>query len=231
MLEELKREVLKANLALVNYKLVTLTWGNVSGIDRERNLVVIKPSGVDYDNMKIEDMVVVDLNGNIIEGKNRPSSDTATHIELYKAFRQIGGVAHSHSEYATIFAQACREIPCFGTTHADHFFGPVPVTRFLTEDEVNSDYELNTGKIMVERFKNLDHVATPGVLLAGHAPFTWGKDSADSVKNNLILERIAKMALYSLQLNNNLDGLPDYILKKHYMRKHGPDAYYGQPKK
>jgi L-ribulose-5-phosphate 4-epimerase len=230
MLEELKKNVLDANLSLVKYKLVTLTWGNVSGIDRDKNLIVIKPSGVDYFQMTLDDMVVVDLNGNIIEGNRRPSSDTATHIELYKAFNAIGGITHSHSEYATIFAQACKEIPCFGTTHADHFFGSVPVTRFLTEDEVNSGYELNTGKVIIERFKELDPIAMPGVLIAGHAPFTWGKNPDDSVKNNLILERIAKMALFSLLLNNQLHSLPDFILQKHYLRKHGPDAYYGQPK-
>jgi L-ribulose-5-phosphate 4-epimerase len=227
---ELKKNVLDANLSLVKYKLVTLTWGNVSGIDRDKNLIVIKPSGVDYFQMTLDDMVVVDLNGNIIEGNRRPSSDTATHIELYKAFNAIGGITHSHSEYATIFAQACKEIPCFGTTHADHFFGSVPVTRFLTEDEVNSGYELNTGKVIIERFKELDPIAMPGVLIAGHAPFTWGKNPDDSVKNNLILERIAKMALFSLLLNNQLHSLPDFILQKHYLRKHGPDAYYGQPK-
>jgi L-ribulose-5-phosphate 4-epimerase len=230
MLEELKKSVLQANLNLVKYNLVTLTWGNVSGIDRGKNLIVIKPSGVDYQEMTADDLVVLDLNGKIIEGDKRPSSDTATHIELYKAFPAIGGVAHSHSEYATIFAQACKEIPCFGTTHADQFFGPVPITRFLTEEEVNADYELNTGKVIIEKFKNLDPVATPGILIAGHAPFTWGKNPVDSVKNNLVLERIAKMALYSLQLNNNLEELPDYIMKKHYLRKHGPDASYGQPK-
>jgi L-ribulose-5-phosphate 4-epimerase len=230
MLEELKNTVLEANLNLVKYNLVTLTWGNVSGIDRSKNLIVIKPSGVDYGEMTVDDLVVLDLNGKIIEGSKRPSSDTATHIELYKAFPVIGGITHSHSEYATIFAQACKEIPCFGTTHADQFYGPVPLTRFLTEEEVNSGYELNTGKIIIERFKNLDPVATPGVLLSGHAPFTWGKNPVDSVKNNLVLERIAKMALFSLQLNNKLEELPDYILKKHYLRKHGPDAYYGQPK-
>ena len=230
MLEELKKTVLEANLNLVKYNLVTLTWGNVSGIDRSKNLIVIKPSGVDYGEMTVDDLVVLDLNGKIIEGSKRPSSDTATHIELYKAFPAIGGITHSHSEYATIFAQACKEIPCFGTTHADQFYGPVPLTRFLTEEEVNSGYELNTGKVIIERFKNLDPVATPGVLLSGHAPFTWGKNPVDSVKNNLVLERIAKMALFSLQLNNKLEELPDYILKKHYLRKHGSDAYYGQPK-
>ena len=215
---------------MVKYELVTLTWGNVSGIDRKKNLVVIKPSGVDYDAMTIDDMVVVDLKGKVVEGKKRPSSDTPTHVELYKAFPSIGGITHSHSQYATIFAQACKEIPCFGTTHADHFNGPVPVTKFLSEENVNSNYELNTGKIIIERFKDLDPVAVPGVLVAGHAPFTWGKDPMDSVKNNLVLERIANMAIHSLQLNPNLKSLPDYILKKHYLRKHGPNAYYGQAK-
>ncbi len=230
MLEELKEKVLKANQSLVEYGLVTLTWGNVSGIDRGKGLVVIKPSGVDYGSMKAEDMVVVDLNGKIIEGKLRPSSDLPTHLELYKAFKEIGGITHSHSENATSFAQACTEIPCFGTTHADHFNGPVPVTRFLTEAEVNENYELNTGKVILERFKDLNYSAMPGVLVAGHAPFTWGKDPEDSVKNNLVLERVAKMALNSLMLNPGLSKLPEYILNKHYKRKHGPDAYYGQRK-
>ena len=228
MLEELKEKVLKANLALVKYNLVTLTWGNVSGIDREKGLVVIKPSGVDYEKMKAEDMVVVDLNGKRVEGKLNPSSDTPTHVELYKAFSKIGGISHSHSEYATIFAQASMEIPCFGTTHADHFNGPVPVTRFLTEEEVNSGYELNTGKLIAERFKDLDPVSVPAVLVAGHASFAWGKDPEDSVKNNLVLERVAKMALNCLALNPDLNDLPDYIQKKHYERKHGKNAYYGQ---
>ena len=230
MLNKLKEKVLKANIDLVKYGLVTLTWGNVSGIDRGEGLAVIKPSGIAYENMTIEDMVVVDLEGRTIEGKRRPSSDTPTHIELYRKFQNIGGITHSHSEYATVFAQARKEIPCFGTTHADHFNGPVPVTDFLTEEEVKSGYELNTGKLIVRRFKNLDPAAVPGVLVAGHAPFTWGKDPEDSVKNNLILERIAKMAIESLQLNPSLTSLPDYILKKHFLRKHGPDAYYGQPK-
>ena len=228
MLEELKEKVLKANLALVKYNLVTLTWGNVSGIDREKGLVVIKPSGVDYEKMKAEDMVVVDLNGKRVEGKLNPSSDTPTHVELYKAFSKIGGISHSHSEYATIFAQASIEIPCFGTTHADHFNGPVPVTRFLTEEEVNSGYELNTGKLIAERFKDLDPVSVPAVLVAGHASFAWGKDPEDSVRNNLVLERVAKMALNCLALKPDLNDLPDYIQKKHYERKHGKNAYYGQ---
>ena len=230
MLKALKQKVLLANLDLVKYDLVTLTWGNVSGIDREKNLVVIKASGVDYDKMIIEDMVVVDLTGKVVEGNLRPSSDTPTHIELYKNFESIGGITHSHSEYATIFAQACKEIPCLGTTHADHFYGNVPLTRFLTKEEVDENYELNTGKIIIERFKDLDPVETPGVLLAGHAPFTWGKTPAESVTNNLILERVAKMAFSALLLNPETETLPEFILNKHYLRKHGPNAYYGQTK-
>jgi L-ribulose-5-phosphate 4-epimerase len=228
MLEELKENVLKANLLLLKYNLIALTWGNVSGIDRTKELVVIKPSGLDYSEMKLNDMVVVNMEGKVIEGKLRPSSDTLTHIEIYKAFKNVGGITHSHSEYATVFAQACMEIECFGTTHADNFNGPIPVTRFLTEEEVNSNYELNTGKIIVERFNNLDPNSLPGILVAGHAPFTWGRDPEDSVKNNLVLERVAKMAINSLRLKPDLAGLPAYILKKHHSRKHGKDAYYGQ---
>ena len=228
MLKDLKEKVLKANLDLVKYGLVTLTWGNVSGIDRQKNLIVIKPSGVDYEKMASKDMVVVDLNNKVVEGDLKPSSDTLTHIELYKSFKNIGGISHTHSEYATIFAQACKEIPCFGTTHADNFNGTIPLTRFLTKEEVEENYELNTGKVIGERFKNLDADAMPGVLVSGHAPFTWGKNPDDAVKNSLVLERVAKMALYSLQLNPELTNLPDYILRKHYLRKHGKDAYYGQ---
>jgi L-ribulose-5-phosphate 4-epimerase len=228
MLEELKEKVLNANLFLVKHSLVTLTWGNVSGVDREQELIVIKPSGVEYEKLMIRDMVVVNMDGRVVEGNLKPSSDTPTHIELYKAFPEIGGVTHSHSEYATIFAQAVMEIPCLGTTHADNFYGNIPVTRFLTENEVNSNYELNTGKLIVERFKDLDPISIPAVLVAGHAPFTWGKDPEDSVKNNLVLERIAKMALHSLSLKPDLNDLPYYILKKHHLRKHGENAYYGQ---
>ncbi|MEJ2544329.1 MAG: L-ribulose-5-phosphate 4-epimerase [Calditrichaceae bacterium] len=228
MLEELKEKVLQANLALVQHGLVTLTWGNVSGIDREQKLIVIKPSGIAYDRMVSQDMVVVDFKGNVIEGEWRPSSDTATHIELYKAFDGIGGITHSHSEFATSFAQACKEIPCYGTTHADHFSGTVPVTRFLTEDEVKTAYELNTGMVIIERFSKLNPNEIPGVLVAGHAPFTWGKDAMDSVKNNLVLERVAKMTLNTKIINPEVKDLPKYILDVHYQRKHGPNAYYGQ---
>jgi len=230
MLERLKKDVLEANLALVKYRLVTLTWGNVSAISRSDGLVVIKPSGVEYEQLTAKDIVVLDLKGDIVEGKRRPSSDTPTHIELYRAFPSIGGIAHSHSEYATVFAQACREIPCFGTTHADAFHGAVPVTRFLTKDEVGSGYELNTGKVIVERFSKLNPMEIPGILVAGHAPFTWGTDALDAVKNNLMLERVASMALRTLALNPKLSPLPDYLLEKHFSRKHGPGSYYGQKK-
>lgn len=228
MLENLKQEVLQANLDLVKYGLVIFTWGNVSGIDREKELIVIKPSGIDYHRLLTEDLVVVNLEGNIVEGNMRPSSDTATHIELYKAFPEIGGVSHTHSNYATMFAQACKEIPCLGTTHADHFYGSIPLTRFLTEEEVKEDYETNTGKIIIERFKGINPTATPGVLVAGHAPFTWGKSAAKAVKNSVILERIAEMAIGTYQIKSSIKALPQYISEKHFQRKHGPDSYYGQ---
>ncbi|MEJ2054356.1 MAG: L-ribulose-5-phosphate 4-epimerase [Calditrichaceae bacterium] len=230
MLQELKKKVFQANLDLVKYGLVTLTWGNVSGIDRDAGLIVIKPSGIEYDKMKIDDMVVVDLQGEVVESSRRPSSDTATHIELYKAFEKIGGITHSHSDFATSFAQACKEIPCYGTTHADHFSGTIPVTRFLSAKEAETAYELNTGKVIVETFSQMNENEIPGVLVAGHAPFTWGKDPADSVKNNLVLERVAKMALQSKIINSEVDVLPKYIRDTHYQRKHGPNAYYGQKK-
>jgi len=228
MLAALKEQVLAANLDLVKFNLVTLTWGNVSGISRAEGLVVIKPSGVEYAKLKVNDLVVVDLAGKIIEGKLRPSSDTPTHLELYRAFPAIGGIAHSHSPFATVFAQAGREILCLGTTHADTFYGAVPLTRLLRKAEVKKDYELNTGKVIVERFKQLDPAALPGVLVAGHAPFTWGKDAREAVKHNLILEQIAQLALSTLILNPKVPELPEYILDKHHRRKHGPDAYYGQ---
>jgi len=224
----LKELVAQANQDLVKYGLVTLTWGNVSAIDRDEGLVVIKPSGVDYNNMSADDMVVVDMDGKVIDGKWKPSSDTETHIELYKAFGGIGGITHTHSKFATIFCQAGIEIPCYGTTHADHFDGTIPLTRFLTDKEVNEAYEKYTGTVIVERFKDLDPVATPGILVWGHAPFTWGKSADESVKNSLVLERIAEMAYAARTLNPDIRPLPGYILKKHYTRKHGPNAYYGQ---
>ena len=230
MIEQLKKDVYRANVELARHGLVTLTWGNVSGIDRAGGRVAIKPSGVDYQAMSASDMVVVDLDGKVVEGELRPSSDTPTHLELYRAFPSIGGVVHTHSLYASMFAQACREIPCLGTTHADHFNGPVPVTRFLAAEEVDSGYESWTGKIIVERFSGLNTTATPGVLVAGHAPFAWGANPADAVENSLILERIAQMALGTLQLNPHMSALPDHIQQKHYQRKHGPKAYYGQKK-
>jgi len=230
MIERLRKEVFQANAALARYGLVTLTWGNVSGIDRDDGIVAIKPSGVDYETMEETDIVVVDMDGNTVEGKLRPSSDTPTHLELYRAFPAIGGVVHTHSTYATMFAQACREIPCFGTTHADHFDGPVPVTRFISENEVEAGYEHGTGEIIVERFSDLDEVHTPGVLVAGHAPFVWGANPEAAVQNSLILERIAQMALGSLLLNPGISALPAHIQRKHYQRKHGPKAYYGQKK-
>ena len=194
MLETLKKDVCEANHDLVRYNLVTLTWGNVSGIDREQNLVVIKPSGVSYHELQPEQMVVVDLDGNPVEGDLRPSSDTATHVLLYRAFSEIGGVTHTHSRYGTVFAQSRREIPCLGTTHADHFHGSVPVTRALTEEEVNAAYEANTGQVIIERFADLDPVAMPAVLVAGHAPFTWGPNPRASVRNAVALEAVAEMA-------------------------------------
>lgn len=230
-LKKLKEEVWKANLELAKSGLVIFSWGNVSGINRAEGLIVIKPSGIEYDVLKIEDMVVVDFNENIVEGNKRPSSDTATHIELYKNFPGISGITHTHSINATSFAQACKEIPCLGTTHADAFNGAVPVTRFLTKEEVEIDYEKNTGKVIVERFKNLDPNTVPAVLVAGHAPFCWGKSASDSVKNSVILERIALMALNTLLLNPKIKELPEHILQKHFSRKHGPNAYYGQKRK
>ncbi len=230
MLDELKKKVLEANLSLVKYGLVTLTWGNVSGIDRKDGLIVIKPSGVEYDKMQSGDMVVVDLDGKIVDGNLRPSSDTPTHIELYKAFAEIGGVTHTHSINAAAFAQAGREVPCLGTTHADSFFGPVPITRLMTREEVEEAYERNTGKVIIERFKKLDPMSTPGVLVAGHGPFCWGKDAEDSARNSLMLERIAEMARKTFQINPDAKGLPEYVLNKHHERKHGKKAYYGQKK-
>jgi len=228
MLDDLINEVCLANKGLVKSGLVIQTWGNVSGISRAEGLIAIKPSGVSYDELLPEDIVVVDLSGKIVQGNKRPSSDTATHIELYKAFPEIGGITHTHSPYAAIFAQACREIPCYGTTHADHFHGSIPLARFLTKEEIEFDYEKNTGIVIVERFRELNPIQTPGVLVAGHAPFTWGKNAADSLNNSEILERVAMMAFYSLQLNPALQELPEYVSQKHFNRKHGPNAYYGQ---
>ena len=228
MLEELKEKVFKANLELVKQNLVIYTWGNVSGIDREKNLMVIKPSGVSYDTMKAEDMVVVDLEGNVVEGKLRPSSDTPTHIELYKAFPNIGGIVHTHSEFAASWAQAGRNIPIYGTTQADYFYGDIPCTRDLTKEEINTAYEKNTGLVILETFKNLDENAVPGVICKSHGPFSWGKDPDEAVYNAKVLESCAKMAYLTESINPKAERLSQYILDKHYYRKHGKDAYYGQ---
>ena len=231
MLEKLKEEVYKANLELVKQNLVIYTWGNVSGIDREHGLVVIKPSGVDYDKMKAEDMVVLDLDGNIIEGDLNPSSDTPTHLELYKEFKDICGVVHTHSTWATKWAQAGRSIPCYGTTHADYFYGEIPCTRILKENEVINEYEKNTGKVIVETFENLDENAVPGVLCNGHGPFTWGTSPKNAVHNAKVLEQVAEMAYHTEQISGEKKPLAQYVLDKHYLRKHGKNAYYGQKNK
>jgi len=231
MLEKLKEKVFRANLSLPKYGLVTFTWGNVSGIDRKSGLVVIKPSGVPYEELKKEDLVVVDLDGKVIEGNFRPSSDTLTHIVLYKAFENIGGIVHTHSSFATTWAQAGRSIPCYGTTHADYFYGDIPCTRNLTEEEIKEGYEKNTGKVILEVFKNRDPLSTPGVLCRNHGPFTFGKDSSDAVENAVVLEEIAKMALNTEIINPKVSEAPQRIQDKHYFRKHGKNAYYGQVKK
>lgn len=230
MLEELKDKVCRANLDLVRHGLVLFTWGNVSAIDRESGLVVIKPSGVSYDDMKPEDMVVVDLDGKVVEGRLNPSSDTPTHVVLYKAFPQAGGVVHTHSTYATSWAQAGLDIPNIGTTHADYFHDAVPCTPDMTESEVKGEYELETGNVIVRRFEGLNPVHTPGVLVKNHGPFTWGKDADEAVYNAVVLEQVAKMASISFGINPALTMNP-LLIEKHFSRKHGPRAYYGQIKK
>ena len=228
MLEQLKETVYRANLELVAHGLVIFTWGNVSGIDREKGLVVIKPSGVKYEDMKAEDMVVVDLvTGNVVEGAMRPSSDTPTHLVLYRAFPEIGGVVHTHSTYATAWAQAGLGLPNIGTTHADYFYETVPCTRMMTEEEVRGNYEEETGKVIVETFEGKNPAHTPGVLVANHGPFTWGKDPFDAVHNAVVLEQVAKMASIAYAVNPNLAMNP-LLIEKHFSRKHGPNAYYGQ---
>ena len=231
MLEKLKNEVYEANMLLPRYGLITFTWGNVSGIDRELGLVVIKPSGVEYDEMKPEDMVVVDLEDRVVEGDLNPSSDTPTHIEFYKAFPNIGGVTHTHSTNAVCFAQAGRGIPPLGTTHGDYFYGEIPCTRKMTPEEISGEYEKNTGLVIVETFKDLDPDAIPAVLVHSHGPFTWGKDPVDSVHHSVILEECAKMAMGAFALNPGLSRMQQELLDKHYLRKHGKNAYYGQKKK
>lgn len=230
MMTELKELVWRANLDLARSGLVLLTFGNVSGIDRRRGIIAIKPSGVPYEEVKPEDIVLVDLEGRVVEGGLNPSSDTPTHIELYTAFADIGGIAHTHSPYATMFAQSRREIPCFGTTHADLLHGPVPVTRQMTEAEVGRHYEANTGKVIVERFSGLSPIAIPAVLVAGHGPFAWGQSPGEAVRVNIILEHVAKAAFGTMILNPGQPPLEDYLLEKHFQRKHGPQATYGQKK-
>ena len=230
MLDQLKQEVYEANMELPRRGLVTYTWGNVSGIDRERGLVIIKPSGVEYAALKQEDLVVLDLEGNRVEGKLNPSSDTKTHLELYKAFPEIGGIVHTHSPYAVAWAQGGQDIPCYGTTHADYFYGAVPCARHLKQEEIDEDYEKNTGKIIVETFtlRNLNPAHMPAVTCHSHGPFTWGKDAAQAVYHAVVLEEVAKMALFTRQINPGAQPAPLNVQDKHFLRKHGPDAYYGQ---
>lgn len=230
MLEALKKKVYEANMELPRHGLVTFTWGNVSGIDRESGLFVIKPSGVDYDKLTPEDMVVMDLEGNKIEGSYKPSSDTATHIELYKAFPEVGGIVHTHSSYATSWAQAGRSIPCYGTTHADYIYGEIPCLRCLTAEEIKDAYEENTGHLIVNEFARLqkDPMAVPAVLCKNHGPFAWGKDAKEAVHNAVVLEEVAKMAYRTELINPKVEAAPQELQDKHYYRKHGANAYYGQ---
>lgn len=228
MLEKLKEKVLEANMLLPKYDLVTFTWGNVSEIDRSSGLVVIKPSGVEYGSMCADDMVVVDLDGNVVEGRLRPSSDMPTHLELYKAFKSIGAVVHTHSPKATAWSQAGKDLPCYGTTHADYFYGTVPCTRPLSKSEVGDGYERNTGLVIAETFAGRDAMSCPGVLCRNHGPFTWGLDAFDAVHNAVVLEEISSMAIDTLLVNPDAECAPRYVMDKHYFRKHGKDAYYGQ---
>lgn len=230
MLEQLKQQVYEANMELPKRGLVTYTWGNVSGIDRESGLVVIKPSGVEYDELTPDKLVVVDLDGTVVEGSLRPSSDTKTHLELYKAFPSLGGIVHTHSPYAVAWAQAGEGIPCYGTTHADYFYGTIPCARHLTQQEIDEDYEKNTGTVIVETFQtqNIDPVHVPAVICHSHGPFTWGKDAAQAVYHAVVLEEVARMAILTRQVNPAAAPAPQSVQDKHFMRKHGPNAYYGQ---
>jgi L-ribulose-5-phosphate 4-epimerase len=228
MYEGLKQRVYEANLALQKHGLVVLTWGNVSEIDRAAGVIAIKPSGVDYRDLTPESIVVVDLEGRVVEGTLKPSSDTATHVELYRSFDGVGGICHTHSMYATIWSQAQREIPCFGTTHADNFYGPIPVTEVLSDQEIAGPYEENTGKVIVRRFHTLDPMQMPAVLVANHGPFTWGDGPAKAVENAVVLEQVARMALGTIQVNPLQQGVSRALLDRHYLRKHGKSAYYGQ---
>lgn len=230
MLEKIKERVLEANLALVDHQLVVFTWGNASERDPETGYVVIKPSGVPYDQMSADQMVVLDMDGKQLEGDLKPSSDAATHLELYRSFKGIGGVVHTHSQWATSWAQSGKGIPAYGTTHADYFYGEVPCTRGLTQEEVEQEYEKNTGRVIAETYRELDPLSLPGVLVNGHGPFTWGKDGAEAVHNAVVLEEVAKMAFRSELLGNHTP-VKQYLLDKHYKRKHGKDAYYGQDDK
>jgi len=227
MIEVLKEKVYQANLDLVKNGLVIFTWGNVSGIDREKGLIAIKPSGVSYENMKMEDIVVLDLKGNIIEGKLKPSSDTPTHLVLYNAFPEIGGIVHTHSTYATSWAQAGKDIPNIGTTHADYFNDAIPCTRQMTQEEIQGEYERETGNVIIERFKNINPIYIPGVLVNNHGPFSWGKNADEAVHNAVVMEQVAKMAYISYGVNPQL-SMNKELITKHFHRKHGPDAYYGQ---
>lgn len=228
MLEKLKEEVLKANLLLPKYGLVTFTWGNVSAIDRASGLVVIKPSGVEYDSMTAEDMVVVDLDGKHVEGKWKPSSDTPTHVALYKAFPECGGIVHTHSRWATTFAQAGLAIPAMGTTHADYFYGDIPCTRKMTAEEIHGEYEKETGNVIIETFADLDPAAIPGVVVCSHGPFAWGKDAHEAVHNAVVMEEVAFMDWHAMSINHEAGHMQQELLDKHYLRKHGKNAYYGQ---
>jgi L-ribulose-5-phosphate 4-epimerase len=227
MLENLKKQVCDANKALVDHRLVVFTWGNVSGIDRENELVAIKPSGIGYADLKPEDIVILNLDGKVVEGNLKPSSDTPTHLELYRNFKNIGGIVHTHSEWATSWAQAGRAIPPFGTTHADYYFGEIPCTRFMRKEEVEDEYEKNTGSLIVKEFEDKDPDSIPGVLIAGHGPFSWGKDADEAIHNAVVMEQVAKMAYRTIALGNN-HRIDQFLLDKHYYRKHGKDAYYGQ---
>jgi L-ribulose-5-phosphate 4-epimerase len=228
MHKELKKAVCRANLELQKQQLVICSWGNVSGIDRSAGVVVIKPSGVLYDELTPDKMVVLDLEGKIIEGALNPSTDTPTHLELYRNFEAIGGICHTHPPNATMWAQACKEIPCFGTTHADYFYGPIPLTEVMTEEQIKDDYELNTGKVIVERFAGMDPMQMPAILVANHGPFTWGADPAAAVEATVVLEQIAAMALGTITINPDQGPISSALLNKHYLRKHGKNAYYGQ---
>ena len=233
MLEQLKADVLAANLALPAHHLVTFTWGNVSAVDETRQWMVIKPSGVEYDVMTADDMVVVEIaSGKVVEGSKKPSSDTPTHLALYRRYAEIGGIVHTHSRHATIWSQAGLDLPAWGTTHADYFYGPVPCTRELTPEEIDEDYERNTGKVILETFarRGIDPVHVPAVLCASHGPFTWGKDAAEAVYHAAVLEEVAKMAVLTLTIDPGAQPAPQHVLDKHFMRKHGPNAYYGQKK-